>query len=142
MKSDQSQSWLLFLQILNLVHVIMEDCGDDFERMQIEPKALFIMSVLDENPEPAQLAKTLMLPKPTVTFLIKRLEEMGYVKRANNPADLRKYRISLTKAGRKCMEIGRQAISEAWENRLEKLNEQQKTQFFSSITMLQNSREK
>ncbi len=140
MKSEQCQSWFLFLQVLNMVHLIMEDCAEGFESMQIEPKAILLMSVLDDNPEPAQLAKALLLPKPTVTFLIKRLEELGYVKRENNPADLRKYKISLTKAGRKCMEAGRQALSEAWENRLEKLNEQQKSQFFKSITMLQNQR--
>jgi DNA-binding MarR family transcriptional regulator len=73
-----------------MVHGIIEDCGDSLERLQIEPKALFLMSVLDDNPEPAQLAKALLLPKPTVTFLIKRLEEEGYVKRANDTADLRK----------------------------------------------------
>jgi DNA-binding MarR family transcriptional regulator len=121
-----------------MVHGIIEDCNESFEQLQIEPKALFLMGVLDDNPEPAQLAKTLLLPKPTITFLIKRLEEEGYVKRANDRADLRKYKISLTKSGRKAMEAGREALTKSLDTRLKKLSEQQRCELYQSIAELQS----
>jgi DNA-binding transcriptional ArsR family regulator len=44
-------------------------------------EAPFILCTVEANPFPADLARALSMPKPSMTFLIKKLEESGYLRR-------------------------------------------------------------
>ena len=137
MTDEQSTSLELLLDILNVVHCVMEESQDVLSELELEPKALFLLSILDDNPEPAQLAKALLLPRPTVTFLVKKLESLGYIARATNSKDLRRYKLSMTKSGRKAMERGRTALSAAFNSRLKKLPAKDETALRAIVTRLQ-----
>lgn len=51
-----------------------------------------------------ELADLLVVDRSNVTGLIDRMETAGWVKRADDPADRRVYRVRLTAAGRKLQE--------------------------------------
>ena len=53
------------------------------EKDHLDLKSLFLLSAVDALPFPAELAKRLMVPKPTVTFIIKRMEKAGLSEEAN-----------------------------------------------------------
>lgn len=50
------------------------------------------------------LGETLFLESNTLTPILKKLESMGYVERARDPADERLVRVGLTKSGRRLRE--------------------------------------
>jgi DNA-binding MarR family transcriptional regulator len=53
----------------------------------------------------------LSLPKPSITFLIKKLEESGYLRRQGEKGDLRRYRLTITPAGIKARDKGAEAVN-------------------------------
>jgi DNA-binding MarR family transcriptional regulator len=67
--------------------------------------------MVDANAFPADLARVLSLPKPSMTFLIKKLEESGYLRRQGEKGDLRRYRLTITPAGIKARDKGAQAVN-------------------------------
>lgn len=62
------------------------------------------------------------LPPPTVTYLVKQLEEIGFLERKAEPGDLRKYRLVPTIAGRRALEQGQVAIGSVLDQRLQRLD--------------------
>ena len=50
-------------------------------------------------------------PKPSMTFLIKKLEESGYLRRQGEKGDLRRYRLSITPSGIKARDKGAEAVN-------------------------------
>nr|WP_063684217.1 MarR family transcriptional regulator [Bradyrhizobium stylosanthis] len=65
--------------------------------------ALVALSDEDEQTVSA-LGEKLFLESNTLTPILKKLEQTGYLKRHRDPADERQVRISLTPAGRKLIE--------------------------------------
>ena len=59
-------------------------------------EAPFILSTVEANPFPADLARALSMQKPSMNFLIKKLEESGYLRRQGEKGDLRRYRLTIT----------------------------------------------
>ncbi|MBL0189618.1 MAG: MarR family transcriptional regulator [Candidatus Obscuribacter sp.] len=91
------------------------------EELKLEPKEFFLLYSVDENPYPAELARALLLPGPTVSFLIKRVKS-GYLKRETATQDLRKFKLTLTKSGRAALNRGYELLEVALQKRLGKLN--------------------
>ncbi len=60
----------------------------------------------DDNQTVSSLGEKLFLESNTLTPILKKLEEMGYLRRQRDPADERQVRVSLTDAGRKLREKG------------------------------------
>ena len=45
----------------------------------LSPKTFFLLTAVEEHPFPAELARKMHLPPPTVTYMIKQLEERGFL---------------------------------------------------------------
>jgi DNA-binding MarR family transcriptional regulator len=67
--------------------------------------------MVDANAFPADLARVLSMPKPSMTFLIKKLEESRYLRRQGEKGDLRRYRLTITPAGIKARDKGAEAVN-------------------------------
>src|ERR1700681_4928756 len=57
------------------------------------------------------LRPMLSMPKPSMTFLIKKLEESGYLRRQGEKGDLRRYRLTISPAGIKARDKGAEAVN-------------------------------
>jgi len=77
--------------------------------VELDAKRLFILCTVEAHPFPADLARALSLPKPSMTFLVKKLEESGYLRRQGEKGDLRRYRLTITPAGIKARDKGADA---------------------------------
>jgi DNA-binding MarR family transcriptional regulator len=60
----------------------------------------------DDNQTVSSLGEKLFLESNTLTPILKKLEEMGYLRRQRDPADERQVLVSLTDAGRRLREKG------------------------------------
>ena len=96
-KIDSAKVWALNYRLLTSV---ITSVADDIAALGLETKEFFVLAAIDEHPHPAELAATLCMPKPTVTVHVKTLEAAGFVRREIDAKDLRRYRLTLTAAGR------------------------------------------
>jgi len=75
----------------------------DVSRTEVE-----VLAVLGEGPRRiTELAELEGLAQPTMTVLVKRLEERGWVSRAGSPDDGRVVLVAITARGRKAVEAFR-----------------------------------
>jgi MarR family transcriptional regulator, temperature-dependent positive regulator of motility len=115
---DAAKIWSLNYRLLLSVISCVEP---DINALGLDAKELFLLAEIDEHPYPAELATTLNMPKATVTVYLKRIEAAGFVRREIDPADLRRHRLRLTPAGRQATADGLALLSDAFNNRLERL---------------------
>jgi len=85
---------------------------------------------------PAALAEALLIPKPSVTVYLKRLEAAALVKREIDNSDLRRHKLSLTPEGRKVMTGGLALLAEAFGQRLARLTATQQAELKSLLEKL------
>jgi DNA-binding MarR family transcriptional regulator len=71
--------------------------------LEVTPVQVGLLFFLQKNDGSSltQISQGLMLENPTVTGLIDRLENLGYVKRSDHPNDRRVYLVYLTEKGKK-----------------------------------------
>jgi DNA-binding MarR family transcriptional regulator len=118
-KIDAAKIWSLNYRLLTSV---ITSVADEIGALGLETKELFLLAELDAHPHPAELAVTLLMPKATVTVIVKRLESARFLRREIDTTDLRRYRLTLTPAGRKAMTRGLALLSEAFATRLGRLS--------------------
>jgi DNA-binding MarR family transcriptional regulator len=132
-KIDITTIWLLNYR---LVISVIGDVAPALRELGIEVKELFLLAELDAHPHPAALAKALVIPKPSVTVYVKRLEAAQFVKREIDGADLRRHRLSLTPEGRKIMIRGLALLADEFGQRLSRLTGTQQSELKSLLERL------
>jgi DNA-binding MarR family transcriptional regulator len=125
--------WTLWTLNLQVMTSLMADVGPRIRALRLEMKDFLLLTKLDEHPNPAELARVLMTPKPSVTFLVKRMEAVGYVRRELQTDDLRRFRLTLTPAGRRAMESAREIFDEEFGRRLSRLTQAQQVELMRLI---------
>jgi DNA-binding MarR family transcriptional regulator len=103
--------WELLLRNVNVLHTVLERAEPELASLELDAKRLFILCTVEAHPFPADLARALSLPKPSMTFLVKKLEESGYLRRQGEKGDLRRYRLTITPAGIKARDKGAEAVN-------------------------------
>ncbi len=78
----------------------------------LDPKGFFLLSMVERHPYPSDLSRALVLPQPTISHMTKRLEEGGFLRRAVEPDDLRRYRFTLTDAAKSAMQAAQACLEE------------------------------
>jgi DNA-binding MarR family transcriptional regulator len=85
--------------------------------------ALLTLARLEEGPlRISELAAAEAVAQPTMTGLVRRLEADGFVLRKPDAEDARAVRVAITDAGRKQLEIARDARAAALRIRLDNLD--------------------
>jgi DNA-binding MarR family transcriptional regulator len=132
-KIDAARLWSLNHRLLmSVIATVAEDVG----ALGLEVKELFVLSEVDEHPYPAELATALVMPKPTMTVYVKRLEAAGFLRREIDAADLRKHRLLMTPAGRKAMQRGLTLLADAFAERLGRLSGSEQAQLRALLEKL------
>jgi DNA-binding MarR family transcriptional regulator len=113
----------ILANLWQLIQTVMDDSEPDLEALGLSPKAFFMLAAVEEHPFPAELARKMHLPPPTVTYMVKQLEEKGFLERRAEPGDLRKFRLVQTIAGREVLSQGRDVLSHVLGQRLRRLDQ-------------------
>ena len=121
--------WELWTLNFELSIAVMAEVEPEVREEGLEMKELFLLGKLDAHPHPADLARALLMPKPSITFMLKRLEKAGFVQRQTEAGDLRRFRLTLTRTGRKAMEAARAILDEAFARRLARLSAGERVEF-------------
>ncbi|WP_186308639.1 MarR family winged helix-turn-helix transcriptional regulator [Paraburkholderia sp. BCC1885] len=129
-------NWDLLQLNLQFYERITQNAERALAADKLDVKGVFLLASIDELKHPAALAKRLTLPKPTVTFLIKKFEQANYVERKTVASDLRRFEINLTPLGRKVCERGRKTLSDAFGVSLDKLSLKEKEQYSAILQKL------
>ena len=129
-------NWDLLQLNLQFYQSITQNAEAALAKDKLEIKSFFLLIACEEVKHPAALAKHLILPKPTVTFLIKKLEQAGYVKRKTVAGDLRRFEIQLTPLGRKVGERGRKTVSDAFDVSISQLSPKQRALYSDLLKKL------
>jgi DNA-binding MarR family transcriptional regulator len=132
-KIDITKVWALNYR---LVASVIGEVAPAVRELGIEVKELFLLAELDAHPHPAALAEALLIPKPSVTVYVKRLEAAELVKREIDNADLRRHKLSLTPEGRKVMTGGLALLAGAFGQRLARLTATQQAELKSLLEKL------
>lgn len=112
----------ILANLWRLIQAVVDGSEAELETLGLSAKAFFLLEAVEEHPFPAVLARRMHLPPPTVTYLVKGLEEKGFLGRQAEPGDLRKFRLVPTDAGQEALRRGREALSIALCRRLGRLD--------------------
>src|ERR1700676_2174027 len=132
-KIDITKVWTLNYR---LVVSVIGEVAPPVHELGIEVKELFLLAELDAHPHPAALAKALLIPKPSVTVYVKRLEAAELEKRELDVPARPRHKLSLTPEGRKVMARGLALLSEAFGQRLGRLTATQQAELKSLLEKL------
>jgi DNA-binding MarR family transcriptional regulator len=120
--ADESAVSDILANLWRLVESVMDDSAPALEALGLSPKAFFLLEAVGEHPFPAELARRMHLPPPTVTYLVKQLESKGYLERRAEPGDLRKFRLVRTAAGDGAIKQGRDSLANVFGERLKRVD--------------------
>ena len=120
--------WTLWTLNFQFMTSLLADVAPRIRALRLEIKEFLLLSKLDEHPTPADLARALITPKPSVTFMVKRMEALGYLRRELQPNDLRRFRLTLTPSGRTAMESAREIFDQEFGRRLSRLTQAQRVE--------------
>ena len=109
--NSNMRPWELLLRNANVLQSVLEKAEPELSLLELDARRLFILCMVEANAFPADLARVLSMPKPSMTFLIKKLEESGYLRRQGEKGDLRRYRLTITPAGIKARDKGAEAVN-------------------------------
>ena len=128
--------WALWTLNFQVMTSLMADVAPRIRALRLEIKEFLLLSNLDEHPNPAELARALVTPKPSVTFMVKRMEALGYLRRELQRDDLRRFRLTLTSSGRRAMESARKIFDEEFGRRLSRLTQAQRAELLRMFERL------
>ncbi len=120
--------WTLWTLNFRFMTSVLADVAPRIRALRLEIKEFLLLSKLDEHPNPADLARALVTPKPSVTFMVKRMEALGYLRREVQRDDLRRFRLTLTPSGRRAMEGARKIFDREFGRRLSRLTQAQRVE--------------
>lgn len=98
-------------RIMRLGRALHADLDEPLQaRLGLGIKELLVLiHVAEGETSPGTIAARQHLPAATVTRLITRLQEQGFLVRESDPSDLRRFRLSLTKRGETAVQQRRAA---------------------------------
>lgn len=132
-RTSPSELWTLNYRLLGAV---MVEVVPKIRALNLETKEYFLLSEVGEHPNPAELARVLMLPKPSVTFMVKRLESAGYLRRELQTDDLRRFYLTLTPTGKDAMMKAREIFNETFGHRLSRLTVAQQAELTKLLQLM------
>ncbi len=123
-----------------LIQSVMDDSEPALGALGLSPKAFFLLEAVGDHPFPAELARGMHLPPPTVTYLVKQLEAKGFLERKAEAGDLRKFRLIQTPAGKEALTRGRAVLGEVFDERLRRLSPGEGASFDRTVSRLARPR--
>jgi DNA-binding MarR family transcriptional regulator len=121
-KVGEPDSCGILAHLWQLVQSVLDDSEPALEALGLTPKTFFLLAEVESHPFPAELARRMHLPPPTVTYMVKQLEEKGFLERLAEPGDLRKFRLMKTDGGREALGLGRETLGSVLGKRLQTIS--------------------
>lgn len=128
--------------VSNYMEKDMNNCLSDYNITRSQMGILIYIQVAEcKNIEANQvdIEKEFNLKNPTVTGLINRLEEKGYIKRVRSDKDKRYNKLELTESGREILNKGKRKAQENEEKLLKILTDDEIKELKRILTKIVNN---
>ncbi|HEY8394474.1 MAG TPA: MarR family transcriptional regulator [Thermaerobacter sp.] len=120
--------WEILQHIWRLQNAVFRDATPCLERHGLFRMAPFVLAMVKTWATPSAIAAALGLPLPTLSHILRRLEEEGWVSRRIDPADRRRHRFSLTHSGERVLQEARGCLAAAMEGYVARLDEREQVE--------------
>ena len=127
----------VFPHLWRAVRAIMAEVQPQLRQSNLSVRSFFLLSKIEECCYPAQLAEELFMPPPTVSQVLRELEELHYINREVEQADLRRYRLSLTPIGVKMLALVQEAIGRVVDQRCVRVSRSEMKSLVQVLTVLE-----
>lgn len=115
---DENTGWDMIRVVWTFLTVVFDEVDEILEPMGLHQKRIVLLALLDVVDTPAGLADLMRAPSPTVSHMLKDLEDDGLIERRVDQDDRRRFRLSRTDAGEEALLAGVLAINQAVDGRL------------------------
>lgn len=139
-KKDGRDASSTLANLWQLIQSVMDDAEPALEALGLSAKAFFLLGMAGDHPFPAELARRMHMPPPTVTYLVKQLEAKGFLERRAEAGDLRKFRLIQTDSGKEVLARGREALGSVFAERLRRLAPDEVASFDRTVSCLARPR--
>ncbi|UHD45806.1 MarR family transcriptional regulator [Aureimonas altamirensis] len=133
---NEADAARIFRLNLQLSTETLTAAAPEIEALGLEAKEFFVLDGLEERPYPAELARHLSMPKPTVTLYLKNLQAKGLIGRAIDAQDLRRHRLELTALGLETLTQARASLARCYGERLARLSGRERGEFAKLLEKL------
>jgi DNA-binding MarR family transcriptional regulator len=100
MKFNEERTLLMVInEIAKVFDDLMSKCPENLFSTDKTPRLILMLLSFKDGMTQSELMKATHMKGSTVSVAINKLEELGLVRRVDNPADKRSYRIFLTENG-------------------------------------------
>ena len=100
MRFNEERTLLMVInEIAKVFDDIMSKCPENLFATDKTPRLILMLLSYKDGMTQSELMKATHMKGSTVSVAINKLEELGLVRRVDNPADKRSYRIFLTEKG-------------------------------------------
>ncbi|GAB4458741.1 MAG: hypothetical protein OHK0029_20340 [Armatimonadaceae bacterium] len=83
-------------------------------------KSLAVLALLSATDSPQEIAGMLSIPAPTLSHMLRELEEKGLIARSLDPKDKRRFRLSRTEEGEAAYQAGIETINQTIAAKMER----------------------
>jgi DNA-binding MarR family transcriptional regulator len=132
-ESDGARIWGLNFRLST---VVLGEATPAIEALEIEAKEFFVLDSVEELSYPALIAQRLFMSRPTIALHLRHLEDKGLLTREIDQNDLRRHWLSLTDKGREVTSKAHKILSDAYEERLERLSGVERGHFAALLAKL------
>ncbi|WP_460169989.1 MarR family winged helix-turn-helix transcriptional regulator [Thermus brockianus] len=99
----------------------------------------WLLRVLKHHPYPSEAARRMGLPLPTVSHMLRRLESAGFVARALDEKDLRRFAFRLTPKGEEALAQAEALMEEALRKCLSRLSPEEVQELLRLLAKLEEA---
>jgi DNA-binding MarR family transcriptional regulator len=135
-KKGRADASGIMTNLWQLIQSVLDDSAAELEALGFSPKAFCLLAAVEDHPFPAGIARRMHWPPPTVTYMVKQLEEKGFLERRAEPGDLRKFRLVQTVAGKEALDRGQEVLGHVLGQRLKRLDREEIATFDKLVKRL------
>lgn len=131
--------WSVLTRLWKLNRDMREEAAPLLESLGLSAFDPWLLKVIEKHYYPSEAVHQMLIPAPTISQMLKRLEADGLVVRSLDPSDLRRYRFDLTEKGKELLQESQKHMLASMERRLERLTPDQRDQFVGLLDILAQS---
>ncbi len=139
MKYSSRVVWEVLGRIWRLQRSLREETEPALEALGLTGLEAWLLRVLEAHPYPSEAARRMGLPLPTVSHMLRRLEEGGFVERSLDAKDLRRFAFRLTARGEAARRQAEALMEAALRRRLARLSPEEVQDLLSLLARLEET---
>gem|GEM_PF-2293558 len=111
-----------------------ERCAD---RLGLTFPELLVLNELVHTAHPTVVSRSTGIPPSTISRLLRSLEDRGLVERAVDAKDLRRFRVSLTRTGKRVVARSRDCLAATLQPKIAHLGGERVAELFGALAVLE-----